>query len=202
VFKPFERAGQEAGPIEGTGIGLTITKRLAELMHGAVGFESTPGSGSAFWVDVPLHRARSHTTAPPPGAEDSVSRLSLQQRTILYVEDNPANVALVREALRRFEEIELVTAPTAEVGLELARRQPLDLVLMDINLPGMDGLAALEALRERRETRAVPVVALTAAVTEPERRRALRAGFDRYLVKPIRIAELEKVLQSLLTEAP
>ena len=202
VFKPFERAGQEAGPIEGTGIGLTITKRLAELMQGAVGFQSAPGSGSAFWVEVPLHRARSQTSAPPSGDEDALSRLSFQRRTILYVEDNPGNVALVREALERFEEIELVATPTAEAGLELARQRPPDLVLMDINLPGMDGLAALEALRERSETCAVPVVALTAAVTEPERRRALRAGFDRYLVKPIRIAELEKVLQALLAESP
>jgi PAS domain S-box-containing protein len=196
LFKPFQRAGQEAGPIEGTGIGLSITKRLAELMRGQVGFESSPGRGSAFWVEVPVHHARARSSAPPSGDEAPV-RLSASNRVVLYVEDNPTNVVLMRELLARFEEIELLTAGTAEAGLELACARVPDVVIMDINLPGMDGVQALAALKAREETSAIPVVALTAAATENEQRRTTTAGFDRHLIKPIRISEFENVLRAV-----
>jgi PAS domain S-box-containing protein len=199
LFQPFQRAGQETGPIEGTGIGLVITKRLAELMHGAVGFRSTPGEGSEFWVEVPITTA----TASLPGgitvpAADVSPGAEGQQRLVLYVEDNPANVTFMRDLMGFFENIELVTTPTAELGIEAARARPPEIIIMDINLPGMSGLDALRVLQTFPETRSIPVIALTAAASERDRKHGIEAGFYRYLTKPIRVEELIDVVKTLL----
>jgi PAS domain S-box-containing protein len=199
VFLPFQRAGQETGPIEGTGIGLTITKRLAELMRGDVGFESTPSQGSEFWVELPVHVG----TAPAAHASSSepTPRLDGTRRgLVLYVEDNPANVTFMRHLLDVFDGIDLEVAPTAEIGVELARERRPDVIVMDINLPGMSGLDALNALRRFDETRDIPVIALTAAASERDRDRGERAGFARYLTKPVNVAELEAALDRYLTK--
>ncbi|MFO0618896.1 MAG: PAS domain S-box protein [Polyangiaceae bacterium] len=199
IFQPFQRAGHEGGPIEGTGIGLVITKRLAELMLGSVGFESTPGTGSLFWVEVPVHAepAMAKESASPAlnagrGAEDA------PHCRVLYVEDNPANIAFMRDLVENLPGFELTTAPTAEMGLELARADPPDVVLMDINLPGMSGFDALRDLREDERTRSIPVVALTAAASERDKQRGLQAGFYRYLTKPIQVDQLYQALESLM----
>ncbi|MBK6461281.1 MAG: PAS domain S-box protein [Myxococcales bacterium] len=196
LFQPFYRAGQETGPIEGTGIGLVITRRLARLMGGDVGFRSEPGRGSEFWVDLPTH-----STGAPSSALRHGSRPRLSGGAgglVLYVEDNPANVAFMRDALAGYEGLELITAPTAELGIEIARERLPSVVFMDINLPGMSGLDAMRRLREMPETADIPVVALTAAASERDRRRGEQAGFYRYLTKPVRIEELETTLDSLL----
>jgi PAS domain S-box-containing protein len=200
LFQPFQRAGQETGPIEGTGIGLVITKRLAELMGGSVGFQSVPGVGSEFWVDVPMQAAGEAAPEPLVTAR-AESRPGLQtagKHLILYVEDNPANVLFMKDLLGAFESIELVTAPTAEMGVELARARPPALVIMDINLPGMSGLDALYELKAAPETARVPVIALTAAASERDRQRGEQAGFYRYLTKPVQVDELEGAIESLL----
>jgi CheY-like chemotaxis protein len=117
---------------------------------------------------------------------------------VLYVEDNPANVAFMTDLLDGFSGIELVSVPTAEIGVELARaRQPV-FVIMDINLPGISGLDALRILREWPETKHIPVIALTAAASERDRQRGEEEGFYRYLTKPIRVDELEATIESLL----
>ena len=120
LFQPFQRAGQETGPIEGTGIGLVITKRLAELMGGSVGYRSVPGKGSEFWVDLPTHPAHALADAPVVVPADSTPRLEGRAgRLLLYVEDNPANVSFMRDVIGDFDGIELATVPTAEMGIEM-----------------------------------------------------------------------------------
>ncbi len=196
VFQPFHRAGQETGPIEGTGIGLAITKRLAELMRGAVGFESKPDVGSKFWVDLPIYQS---TPSQKPVAVRHLPKDGVEPHgRVLYVEDNPANVTFMRDLLDGFEGILLVTAPNAEIGVELALSERPALVIMDINLPGMSGLDALAELKRHPETRDIPVIALTAAASPRDKQRGEHAGFHRYLTKPIKVDELEGVLQEIL----
>jgi PAS domain S-box-containing protein len=203
LFQPFQRAGQETGPIEGTGIGLVITKRLAELMGGGVGFESVPDQGSEFWVEVPALVQTARVTTPLADARsERLLDESGVERLVLYVEDNPANVSFMRDLLSGLDNVALATAPTAEMGLELARAQPPDVVILDINLPGMSGLDALRALKEMPETRDLPVIALTAAASERDRIRGEQAGFYRYLTKPVNVDELEQALLSLFARQP
>ncbi len=198
LFQPFQRAGQETGPIEGTGIGLAISKRLAELMHGSVGFRSVPSEGSDFWVEMPVP-AKSDLPQALPVSSNEEARLDGARRgLIVYVEDNPANVTFMRDLLDAFEGIELATAPTGEIGVELARSRLPNVIILDINLPGMSGLDALRVLREHPETRDIPVIALTAAASERDRQRGEQAGFYRYLTKPVNVGELEAALEALL----
>jgi signal transduction histidine kinase/ActR/RegA family two-component response regulator len=203
LFQPFQRAGQEAGPIEGTGIGLVITKRLAELMHGAVGFRSVPDQGSAFWVEMPVHVSAAAPAPIAPAREPAAApQRGHAHHLVLYVEDNPANVVFMRDLMSTLEGIELVTLPTAELGVELARARQPALVLMDINLPGMSGLDALRTLQASPETAHIPVIALTAAASERERQRGMEAGFYRYLTKPVRVDELIDAVEALLARRP
>src|ERR1019366_9490624 len=164
IFQPFQRAGQETGPIEGTGIGLVISQRLAQMMNGNVGFRSTAGVGSEFWVDIPVH-ARRPGASPLPIANDTRPKQLAPQgtRLVLYVEDNPANVTFMKDLVSTFENINLLAVPTAEMGVEFARARRPEVIIMDINLPGMSGLDGLRALRASPETKHIPVIALTAA---------------------------------------
>ena len=202
IFQPFQRAGQESGPIEGTGIGLAISKRLVELMAGTVGFSSTQGRGSDFWIEVPVHRVRA--SAPPvDGTARRAAGLELSgphgtRYVIVCIEDNPSNIAFMKDLLADFERIELVAAPTAEIGIEVVRALRPHAVLMDINLPGMSGFDATRQLREWPETRDIPVIALSAAATIKDTARVRDAGFHRYLTKPLKVDELAEVLGELL----
>jgi signal transduction histidine kinase/CheY-like chemotaxis protein len=197
LFLPFQRAGQETGPIEGTGIGLAITKRLAELMNGTVGFESVAGQGSAFWVQVPSREtAHGDTTAAAGG--QTAPGLGQARGLVLYVEDNPANVEFMKDLLGAFDGIELVALPTAEMGVDVARTRQPKVIIMDVNLPDMSGFDALAALTQDPSTASIPVIALTAAAEARDRARGEQAGFYRYLTKPVQVDALEAVLEPLL----
>jgi CheY-like chemotaxis protein len=199
LFQPFQRAGQEAGPIEGTGIGLVITRRLALLMKGEVGFHSVPGAGSEFWLTLGVHASGRTSTAPPALGEFNTEQLGRAGlRRVLYVEDNPANATFMQDLLSNFESIELIVAVTAEAGIELALRSQPHVIIMDINLPGMSGLEALRALRAAPETQQIPVIALTAAASDRDRQLGMQAGFYRYLTKPVKVDELLAALETLL----
>jgi PAS domain S-box-containing protein len=200
IFEPFQRAGQETGPIEGTGIGLTISKRLAELMRGKVGFTTAVGTGSEFWIDLPLHRRASDELARSGAGHGAESPLATGERRhkIVYIEDNPSNLAFMRELMADLVSVELLTAPTAEIGLPLVLAHHPDAVILDINLPGMSGLEAMRRLRAWPETRDIPVIALSAAALARDTERGKAAGFYRYLTKPVRVDELTDALEQIL----
>jgi len=199
LFQPFQRAGQETGAIEGTGIGLFISKRLAELMQGEVGFTSIEGKGSAFWVDMPTDVTAPHVVESRlRHAKDSEHVLGNQRHVVLYVEDNPANIAFMRDLVGTFENLELLVATTGEIGLELAREQQPALIVMDINLPGMSGLEVMHSLQSLAATANVPVVALSAAASERDKQRGLQAGFAAYLTKPVDVEAFITVIERLL----
>jgi PAS domain S-box-containing protein len=201
IFEPFQRAGQETGPIEGTGIGLAISKRLAELMKGRVGFDSDVGRGSRFWIEVPVHMAGAAEMAildASPVLTSSVLASEGPRHKVVYVEDNPSNIAFMRELMDDIPKIELITAPNAELGLELIRAHQPSVVIMDVNLPGMSGFEAVQRLRESPETRAIPVIGLSAAALPRDTARAKEIGFDRYLTKPVKVDQLTGALEELL----
>jgi PAS domain S-box-containing protein len=203
LFEPFQRAGQEAGSIEGTGIGLAISKRLAELIGGGVGFTSEPGRGSAFWVEVAVAATADEPTRDRRDArvEPAVAAGETRHK-VVYIEDNPSNIAFMREVMADLPGVELYTAPTAEIGIELVRAHRPAVVLMDINLPGMSGLEAVAQLRRWPETAAIPVVGLSAAALARDTARAAESGFYRYLTKPVDLTELLEVLDALLVNPP
>jgi len=201
LFQPFQRAGQETGPIEGTGIGLFISKRLAELMHGEVGFTSVEGKGSEFWVEMPTAvSAEGVVKDQLLRARNSDRMLGGREHVVLYVEDNPANVAFMRDLIGTFDNLDLLVAPTGEIGLEVAREQLPALIVMDINLPVMSGLDVMSTLQSIPATANIPVIALSAAASERDKQRGLQAGFAAYLTKPVDveafISIVEKILQT------
>jgi PAS domain S-box-containing protein len=201
IFQPFQRAGQEAGPIEGTGIGLAISKLLAELMGGEVGFTSEVDRGSQFWVELP--RAQPHEAKPAWSADvvdhgAALTSADSPRVSVVYVEDNPANVAFMEQLLGEFERVQLFTAPNGEVGVELVRRVRPNVVIMDINLPGMSGFDAARRLSESPETRGIPIIVLSAAAMPRDRKQAEEAGLYRYLTKPVDVDALVTALEEVL----
>jgi signal transduction histidine kinase/CheY-like chemotaxis protein len=203
LFQPFNRLGQEAKVEEGTGIGLVVCKRLIELMGGVIGVESTVGKGSVFWIDLNL------TAEPQPAAgaaEPSASaeapvRADAQMRTLLYVEDNPANLMLVEDLIARLPDIRLLSARDGHRGIAIARTSRPDVILMDINLPGISGITALRILAEDPATAHIPVIALSANVMPHDIEKGLEAGFFRYLTKPIKVNEFMDTLDVTLNFA-
>jgi PAS domain S-box-containing protein len=187
LFQPFNRLGQESNGEEGTGIGLVVSKRLVELMDGVIGVESTTGKGSIFWVELlptaPLALAPFVETAATTDAASPLEGV----RTILYVEDNPANLKLVEKLIARRDDLRLLTAVDGNRGVELARACLPDVILMDINLPGITGVDALRLLRTDAATARIPVVAISANAMLRDIAQGLEAGFFRYLTKPIKV---------------
>jgi PAS domain S-box-containing protein len=197
LFQSFNRLGQEGGTAEGTGIGLVVTKRLVELMGGVLGVRSAVGVGSEFWVEL-LSDVAPDPTAATPAAPAQRPTIAAGLRTVLYVEDNAANLRLVEQLIARRGEMRLLSAPDATLGIELAREVQPDVILMDINLPGISGTTALGMLREDATTAHIPVVALSANAVPLDIANGLAAGFFRYLTKPLRIAELMEALDVAL----
>ena len=200
LFQPFNRLGQEANAEEGTGIGLVVCKRLIELMGGVIGAESVVGEGSVFWLELDLTAERHHLVeaAEPAVVADVQVLPKAQLRTLLYVEDNPANLMLVEDLIARRCDIRLLSALDGMRGIEIARACQPDVILMDINLPGISGMRALKILAEDPTTAHIPVVALSANAIPRDTQKGLEAGFFRYLTKPIKVHEFMDTLDVAL----
>jgi PAS domain S-box-containing protein len=199
IFQPFDRLGAEAGKVEGTGIGLSISKQLVEAMGGTIHCESNVGQGTKFWMEFPATDviANEQTDLHELDVRETEQRNVAAKGTVLYIEDNSANVQLMKKILSRKGDLVLMTAPNAKIGLELAQQHVPNLVLLDINLPGMDGFTALKLLKDNDETRDIPVIAVSAAAMEHDIRNGLAAGFDAYLTKPLDIPKLIHTIDSL-----
>ena len=204
LFQPFNRLGKEATAEEGTGIGLVVTKRLVELMSGKIGATSTVGEGSVFWVEFEL--------ASPPQSlaaeEDHVSASrplndaeGAPKRTLLYVEDNPANLELVEQLVARRPDLRLLSAADGSLGIEYARACLPEVILMDINLPGLSGIEAMKILRADPVTAHIPIIALSANAVPRDIQKALEAGFVNYITKPLVVGQFMDALDAALAVA-
>jgi len=200
LFKPFERLESSYDGIEGTGIGLALVKRLVEAMGGEIGVASEEGVGSTFWFVLPVATLPSLSAAKVGAGETAIKTdaSAEAQHRVLYIEDNPANLKLVKKILGTRPNLSLLDAANAELGLEIARREQPDLILLDINLPGMDGFAALAALKSDPATHAIPVIAITANAMKHDIERGKAAGFADYQTKPLDIEQLLKSVQRCL----
>jgi len=202
LFQAFNRLGAENTEVEGTGIGLSICKRLVEVMGGRMGYESIEDEGSTFWIEIKSEKSVTTSSASQNnsglafGTDDSLLRL---KGRVLYVEDNPANLLLMQRIIDRVEGVSLRSATDAEQGLKIAEDEQPDLVIMDISLPGMDGFEALERLKANNKTVHLPVIALSANALPAQVARGNNAGFAAYLTKPIDVVEVTARLKTFLT---
>jgi PAS domain S-box-containing protein len=199
LFQPFNRLGQESGAEEGTGIGLVVTKRLVEMMGGTIGVESTVGVGSEFWIELirdVTPQLAAGSTMPAELVPQAQGSAAL--RTLLYVEDNPANLMLVEQIIAGHPHIHMLSAHDGNLGIALARAHLPDVILMDINLPGISGYQALKILREDPLTAHIPVLAISANAMPRDIEKGLEAGFFRYLTKPIKVNEFMEALNMAL----
>jgi CheY-like chemotaxis protein len=207
LFTQFNRLGRDSGDIEGTGIGLAHSKRLVELMDGSIGVESVYGTGSTFWIEVPASEETGDGGGSPFGAgsrgEDlGESEDTRKQITVLYIEDNPAAVRLMEQMLITRARYRLVTAHSGSLGVDIAEVEHPEVMLVDINLPGIDGYEVLRRVRESEWGREIPVIAVSANAMDHAVKRGENAGFTEYVTKPFDIANflatLDEVTAGLL----
>jgi PAS domain S-box-containing protein len=199
LFTPFERLGAEQSAVEGTGLGLALSKRLVDAMGGAIGVRSQPGHGSSFWIELdvtpsPVVETPAVVVAPVPEPDGN-------RRTVLYIEDNLSNVQLVERIVERRPNVELLVAMQGQLGLELARQHQPDLVLVDLNLPDLDGETVLRRLRAEPRMRDIPVVVLSADATPGQIARLRAAGAADYLTKPFDVPRFLRLVDGLGIDA-
>lgn len=204
LFQPFQRLGAENSQVEGTGIGLYIAKQLIEDMDGCIGFESQDGIGSTFWVELPISElplneepSMQHDDTP---LQDESAKTDSLRGCAVYVEDNQANVRVMQYLFKKLPSVELHIAENAECGLDMIRRILPDLVIMDINLPGISGLDALKILKADPQTADIPVIAVSASAMPKEVESGVKSGASAYITKPFRVLELLKLFEDILSE--
>ncbi|MDH5707697.1 MAG: ATP-binding protein [Hylemonella sp.] len=206
IFNAFDRLGAERGQVEGSGIGLVITQRMVRAMDGDMGFESKAGEGSTFWVEFPLSQPERQdrpdrgTTRPADLEALDLKNDRTVQPVVLYIEDNPMNQRLMEHVFSQRTDLQLHLAPNAEVGLALTRRLRPHLILLDINLPDMDGYQVVQLLRADAQLAATPVIAVTANAMRGDEAKALTAGFTAYVAKPFDVPLLLEILDRLLPD--
>lgn len=212
LFVPFERLSAARTRIEGTGIGLALSKRLVEAMGGVIGVDSTLGQGSVFWIELPLahsddalcgegpgyRRAGAWPFRPASGAQTPDTQSPAGK--VLYIEDNNSNLRLIERVLQDIQPVQLITAMQGGMGLELARQHHPDVILLDVHLPDIRGDEVLRRLRADAATNAIPIVMISADATPGQRERCLAAGATAYLTKPLDVTHFLTILEPLLTQ--
>ena len=201
MFEPFDRLGAEMKEVEGTGIGLTISKKLIEMMSGRIGFSTEAGKGTTFWIEIPKGEAP-ETEQEKTGELTELFRKQEQavRNTVLYIEDNPSNLRLVEEIISKQPGIKLIPAQTASVGLELAEVHRPDLLILDLNLPELDGFGVLEKMKTTEWGKNIPAVAISANAMPHDIKKGKQAGFSEYLTKPLDVVRFIEILEKLLPE--
>jgi PAS domain S-box-containing protein len=201
LFTPFERLGAEASEVEGTGIGLALSRRLAEAMGGQLTATSTPGQGSTFTVELPMVEGPVERYERLNGVHEEVPLPADHRQRVLHIEDNLANLKLIERLIARRPGVEVVAAMQGSLGLELAREHQPAIILLDLHLPDMGGDQVLQRLREDPLTSTIPVVIVSADATTGQSQRLLAAGATAYLTKPIDVPELLAILDTALERA-
>ena len=206
LFKAFNRLGLEQTDVDGTGIGLVITKKIVELMGGTIGLVSEVGVGSTFWIELPIEQEQhskqqnlSNNIEPEQSSSlENKMNDDVNMKSVLYIEDNPANLRLVEQILSAIPNLRMWSAPEPLLGLELAMEHLPDLILLDINLPGMDGYQVLKQLRNDEKSKDIPVIAISANAMPKDIKKGEEAGFDGYITKPVNVKELMEKVNSEL----
>ncbi|MGV7222632.1 MAG: ATP-binding protein [Nitrospinales bacterium] len=191
LFEPFNRLGAEKTNTEGTGIGLSITKFLIELMNGNIGFTSILGKGSSFYIELPICESKKSIKVGRRENDGELGAMTKKDNKIkiLYVEDKPDNLELVRQILQSRKNIDIIAAPDARLGIDFANVHQPDLILMDINLPGLDGVEACRILSNDPKTSKIPIIAVSANAMKNEIKKSMDAGFIDYITKPIDVSQ-------------
>ena len=203
IFTPFDRLGAEQSDVQGTGLGLALSKRLMHAMGGSIGVTSDVGRGSTFWVEL------ASTASPLQGASPLKKThatkhngaLPIEKRTVLYIEDNLSNLTLIEQILEEQPDIELMTAMQGAIGVDLARQHSPDLILLDLHLPDMPGWEVLAQLKGAAETRHIPTIVISADATTRQIDRLMALGASAYLTKPLNVTEFVRVLEETASPA-
>ncbi|HEY3884317.1 MAG TPA: ATP-binding protein, partial [Vicinamibacterales bacterium] len=195
LFQPFERLGAEQSAVEGTGLGLAVSKALVQAMDGTIGVQSRVGSGTSFWIELP--ESAPGAAGKPAADEPTVRRAAAPSGVVLYIEDNPANTRLMERLLARRHGVQLITAGSGEAGLRLARARP-NLVFLDLHLPDMSGEEVLSRLAADSHTADIPVAVLSADATPSQAKRLFASGAIAYLTKPIEVAQVLRLVDERL----
>jgi PAS domain S-box-containing protein len=201
VFKPFQRLHMTNSQVEGTGIGLTVAKQLMELMSGNIHVESKIGVGSHFWIELPYtETSYSQEVLQAISTDRNEYSENNEMNKILYVEDNPANLKLIERIITKLPNTKMFSAPSGELSIDLARAHKPDIILLDINLPGIDGYEVFRRLQRYVETRDIPVIAVSANAMEKDIEKGMAFGFKDYITKPINVAKVLEKISNVLEE--